>query len=77
MSLTQRSQYARLVLQTTLQSCLTLTGLKSAIFYYIIVRYLLKSYHHVIGNGVTQSVVDAWKWLSLVRFFLPELRGFD
>jgi hypothetical protein len=72
MSLNQRSQSARLVLQYALQGVVTLRGVKSAVFYYIIVRYLLKSYHHVVGNGVKQSVLDAWKWLSLVLCVYPE-----
>jgi hypothetical protein len=72
MSITQRSQSARLVLQYALQGIVTLSGVKSAVFYYIIVRYLLKSYHHVVGNGATQSALDAWKWLSLVLCGYPE-----
>jgi len=72
MSLTQRSQSTRLLLQYALQGIVTLSGVKSAVFYYIIVRYLLKSYHHVVGNGATQSVLDAWKWLSLVLRVYPE-----
>lgn len=72
MSLTRRSQSARLVLQYALQSLVTLSGVKSAVFYYIIVRYMLKSYHHVVGNGATQSVLDAWKWVSLVLCVYPD-----
>jgi len=68
MALTQRSQQTRLILQSTLQRLLTLSGLKSAVFYYVVARYFLKTYRHVIGNGAAKSVVDAYKWISLVSF---------
>lgn len=69
MDLTQRSQQTRLILQNALKQLLTASGVKSAVFYYVVARYLLKTYRHVIGNGVTQSAVDAYKWISLVRSF--------
>ncbi|PVG02577.1 putative sphingosine-1-phosphate lyase [Serendipita vermifera] len=70
MSLVQRSQQTRISLQNSLRNSLTLTGLKSAVFYYLLVRYILKTYRHIVGNGVSQSVVDAWKWLSLRAILL-------
>jgi hypothetical protein len=68
MDLTRRSQQTRLILQSALQRLLTVSGIKSAVIYYVVARYLLKTYRHIVGNGAAQSAVDAYKWISLVSF---------
>jgi hypothetical protein len=42
-------------------------NLKNAVFYYLVVRYILKGWRRVVAHGPVQTVVDGWRWLSLVR----------
>ena len=46
---------------------LTIGNLKDVIFYYLLVKYLLKRWRHLVVHGPVQTVVDGWRWLSLVR----------
>ncbi|CAG7854627.1 Sphingosine-1-phosphate lyase Short=S1PL; Short=SP-lyase; Short=ySPL; AltName: Full=Bestowed of sphingosine tolerance 1; AltName: Full=Sphingosine-1-phosphate aldolase [Serendipita indica DSM 11827] len=70
MSLTLRSQQARAGLTALLQNTSTLSGVKSLFFYYFVLRYVLRVYRHVRGNGARQSVIDFWRYLSLHTMLL-------
>ena len=48
---------------------LTVNTLKNVLFYYLAVKYTLKSWRHLVAHGPVQTVVDGWRWLSLVRSF--------
>jgi sphinganine-1-phosphate aldolase len=62
---------ARLLRQSSLAKqpplALTVGNLKDVIFYYLLVKYLLKRWRHLVAHGPVQTVVDGWRWLSLVR----------
>ncbi|KAG8788586.1 hypothetical protein FRC20_008180 [Serendipita sp. 405] len=65
MSLVQRAQQSRAGLQNAAKGLLTLSGVKTILFYYVLSRYFLKAYRHVIATGMKQSVTDTWKWATL------------
>lgn len=70
MSLALRTQQTKAslqkIIQTNLQNGVTVSGIKSAVFYYILFKYFLKVFREVKGKGPIQFVTDGWKWLSLV-----------
>ncbi|KAG8821002.1 hypothetical protein FRC17_009949 [Serendipita sp. 399] len=73
MSLIQRAQQSRAGLQNAAKSLLTLSGVKSVLFYYVLSRYFLRAYRHIIATGVKQSVIETWKWAAL-RVILLSIR---
>jgi hypothetical protein len=45
---------------------LTVNTLKNLIFYYLVLKYTTKSWRHLVAHGTLQTVVDGWRYLSLV-----------
>jgi hypothetical protein len=46
---------------------LTIENLKNLIVYYLVVNYAFKCWRRIVTHGPVQTVVDGWRWLSLVR----------
>lgn len=46
---------------------LTVNTLKNVIFYSLLFKYTLKSWRRLVAHGTLQTVLDGWRWLSLVR----------
>ena len=45
---------------------LTIDNVKNVVFYYLLLKFLLKRWRHLVAHGPVQTVVDGWRWLSLV-----------
>ena len=69
--------FARLLAkqQQPLVLALTLDNLKNIIFYCLVVKYTLKCWHRLVAHGPVRTVVDGWRWLSLVRSLSVSVRS--
>jgi len=54
------------ILAKQLPLALTLNNLKNVIVYYLVVKYILKTWRHIVAYGPVQTLVNSWRWLSLV-----------
>jgi len=50
-----------------LQTLLTLDNAKTYVFFYIIIKYTLKTYRHVLARGLFGSVAEQWRNLKRVQ----------
>lgn len=45
----------------------TIDNVKNVIFYYLLFKYLVKGWRRLVAHGPVHTVLDGWRWLSLVR----------
>ena len=62
-----RLRRSSLANQLPLTLRLTIDNAKNVIFYYLLFKYLLKGWRRLVAHGPLHTVLDGWRWLSLVR----------
>lgn len=50
-----------------LQSMVTFENAKTALFFYVILSYLLQAYRHLRANGFRRTIYEGWVWVQKVR----------